>query len=75
AEEAEEAEEILGPDEFPSLTEEERTKLLEELKDLSDEEKRKVLSTFREKHTVETAKGKIVKGKKTIETDESEDEK
>ncbi|MFW9830514.1 MAG: hypothetical protein ACFFD8_01885 [Candidatus Thorarchaeota archaeon] len=67
-------EELIRPDEFPSITEEERQKLLEELKDLTDEERQKVLSTFREKQTEETAKGKVVKGKKDFVIDKSEDE-
>jgi hypothetical protein len=59
--------EILRPDELPTITEEERQKLLEELKDLSEEERKKVLQTFREKRTKETAEGKVVKGKKKFE--------
>ncbi len=66
------APESLGPDEFPSLTKEEREKLLEEIKDLSDEERQKVLQTFREKKTKESAEGKVSKGKKKFEVDESD---
>ncbi|MDO8056096.1 MAG: hypothetical protein Q6361_04480, partial [Candidatus Hermodarchaeota archaeon] len=71
----EEEEELLSPTEFPSLTKEEREKLLEELKGLSEEERQKALSVFREKRTDETANGKSVKGKKKIEVNEAKDEK
>jgi len=69
----EEEEEILSPTDFPSLTKEEREKLLEELKDLSAEERQKALSVFREKRTDETAQGKLTSGKKKAEADEGKD--
>ncbi|MFX1317535.1 MAG: hypothetical protein ACFE9O_00200 [Promethearchaeota archaeon] len=50
--------EILRPDEFPSLTEEERRKILEQIEGLTDEEREKVLKTFREKHDKPKSKGK-----------------
>jgi hypothetical protein len=67
--------EKLRPDEFPSLTVEERQKVLEEIKGLSDEERQKVLKTFREKRTDSVTKGKVIKEKKDFVIDESEDEK
>ncbi|MFW9935508.1 MAG: hypothetical protein ACFFDU_08430, partial [Candidatus Thorarchaeota archaeon] len=70
---AETVEEVLGPAEFPSLTEKERQKLLDELKDLSDEERQKVLQTFREKRSRDVPKGKIVKDKKEFIIDDSDD--
>jgi hypothetical protein len=68
-------EDLVGSDEFPAITAEERERLLEELKDLSEEERQKVLSTFREKHAEKPPKGKIVKGKKDFELDESDEAK
>ncbi|MHA2313837.1 MAG: hypothetical protein ACXACF_00895 [Candidatus Hermodarchaeia archaeon] len=62
--------ELLAPDEFPSLTEEERRRVLEEIKDLSEEEQRKVLSTLREKRPEDVPKGKVVKGKKKFKVDD-----
>ena len=67
-------EDELAPDEYPSLTEEERQKVLEEIKDLSPEERQKVLQTLREKRTETTPKGKVVKGKKEFVVDDSKDE-
>jgi hypothetical protein len=67
--------EILGPDEFPSLSEEERKRLLEEIKDLSAEEQQKVLRTFRDKRSKDSPKGKVVKGKKKFIIDDSSESK
>jgi hypothetical protein len=67
-------EDELAPDEFPSLTEEERQKVLEEIKDLTPEERQKVLKTLREKQDEKTPKGKLVKGKKEFVVDDSKDE-
>jgi hypothetical protein len=66
--------EILGPNELPSITKEEREKLLEELKDLTEEERQKVLQTFREKKTKETATGEVVKGKKKFKVDDADED-
>ncbi len=67
--------EILGPDELPSLSEEEKKRLLDEIKDLSDEERQKVLQTFRDKRSQDIPKGKVVKGKKEYVIDDSSDSK
>ncbi len=67
--------EVLGPDELPSLSEEERKRLLEEIKDLSEEERQKVLQTFREKRSEDAPKGKVVKGKKEFVIDDSSESK
>jgi hypothetical protein len=67
--------EILRPDQLPTITEEERRILLEELKDLTDEEQQKVLQTFREKRTKETAEGKVITDKKKFDIDEADEEK
>jgi predicted HAD superfamily phosphohydrolase len=56
--------EVLRPDEFPSLTEEERRKVLEQIEGLTDEEREKVLKTFREKHDKPKSEGKSAKEKK-----------
>ncbi|MFX0078041.1 MAG: hypothetical protein ACFE8O_02270 [Candidatus Hermodarchaeota archaeon] len=66
---------VLGPDELPSLSEEEKKRLLEEIKDLSDEERQKVLQTFRDKRSKDTPKGKVVKGKKEYIIDDSSESK
>ncbi len=65
-------EDELGPDEFPTLTDEERQKVLDEIKDLSDEEKQKVLSTLRERQSKVSPEGKVVKGKKKFVIDDSD---
>jgi len=65
--------EVLAPDELPSLSEEEKKRVLEEIKDLSEEEREKVLRTLRDKQSKDAPKGKVVKGKKKFVIDESED--
>ena len=67
--------ETLGPDELPSLSDEEKKRLLEEIKNLSDEERQKVLQTFREKRSEDAPKGKVVKGKKKFVIDDSSESK
>ncbi len=67
-------EDELGPDEFPSLTEKERHKVLETIKDLTEEERQKVLRTLRKKQPAKTSDGKVVKGKKKFVIDDSKDE-
>jgi hypothetical protein len=62
--------EVLGPDEFPSLTPEEREKVLSELEGLSEKEREKVLQTLREKKTEKPAGGKRVKDKKKFVIDD-----
>ncbi|MFX1299843.1 MAG: hypothetical protein ACFFAL_00225 [Promethearchaeota archaeon] len=65
--------EVLAPDELPSLSEEEKQRVLEEIKDLTEEERQKVLRTLREKRSEDAPKGTVVKGKKKFIVDESED--
>jgi len=65
--------EVLAPDELPSLSEEEKQRVLEQIKDLSEEERQKVLRTLRDKRSKDAPKGKVVKGKKKFVIDESED--
>ncbi|MFX1508957.1 MAG: hypothetical protein ACFFBR_01500 [Promethearchaeota archaeon] len=63
------APEPLGPAELPSLTKEEREKLMEEIKDLTEDERQKVLKTLREKRDDDAPKGKRIKGKKDFVID------
>ena len=56
--------EVLRPDEFPSLTEEERRKVLEQIEGLTDEEREKILKTLREKHDKRESKEKSAKEKR-----------
>ena len=65
--------EVLAPDELPSLSEEEKKRVLEQIKDLSEEEREKVLRTLRDKRSKDAPKGKVVKGKKKFVVDDSED--
>jgi hypothetical protein len=66
----------LSPDEFPTLTEEERQKLLRDLADLAPEEREKVLKTLKAKHPEvkdEAAQSGEVKGKpKPVEDEPKE---
>ncbi|MFX1565222.1 MAG: collagen binding domain-containing protein [Promethearchaeota archaeon] len=67
--------EPLRPDELPSLTKEEREKLMDEIKDLTEEERQKVLRTIRDKRDADAPKGKRIKGKTDFVIDDKEKKK